>query len=141
MLYGGYDYTIDKKGRIAIPAKLRDSFGETFMLAKGIFGKNCLCVYPTEQWNILVEKLGELPSSKSSVVKRYLYEGAFEVEFDAQGRILIPQSLREFAGLVSEAHILGVDTYLEIWDKSNWETANAEYTPEAIAAIVEELEF
>ena len=141
MLFGGYDHTIDKKGRIAIPAKLRDSFGETFMIAKGIFGKNCLCVYSNEQWEILVEKIGNLPSSKSSAVKRYLYDGAFSVEFDSQGRILIPQALREFAGLETEAHIIGVDTNLEIWDKATWEKANAEYTPEAIASIVEELEF
>lgn len=141
MLYGGYDHTIDKKGRIAIPSKLRDAFGETFMIAKGIFGKNCLCVYPNEQWEALVEKIGNLPSAKSSTVKRYLYDGAFSVEFDSQGRILIPQALREFAGLETEAHIIGVDTNLEIWDKSTWEKANSEYTPEAIASIVEELEF
>ena len=108
MLFGGYDHTIDKKGRIAIPAKLRVAFGESFMIAKGIFGKNCLCVYSNEQWEVLVEKIGNLPSSKSSAVKRYLYDGAFSVEFDSQGRILIPQTLREFAGHETDAHIIGV---------------------------------
>ena len=141
MLYGGYDHTIDKKGRIAIPAKLRDAFGETFMIAKGIFGKNCLCVYSNDQWAALVEKIGNLPSAKSSVVKRYLYEGAFEVEFDAQGRILIPAALREFASLETEAHIIGVDTNLEIWNKELWQKENSDYTPESIAAIVNELDF
>lgn len=141
VLYGGYDYTVDKKGRVAIPAKLRAEFGETFMISKGIFGKNCLCVYSNEQWDRLVERIGQLPSSKSSAVKRYLYDGAFSVEFDSQGRILIPQTLREFANLESEAHIIGVDTNLEIWDKTTWQEANQEYTPEAIAAIVNELDF
>lgn len=141
MLYGGYDHTIDKKGRIAIPAKLRDAFGQSFMICRGIYGKNCICVYPTEQWDKLVEKIGNLPSAKSSVVKRYLYEGAFEVEFDSQGRILIPQSLREFASLDTEAHIIGVDTNLEIWNKEHWQQENAEYTAESIAAIVNELDF
>ena len=141
MLYGGYDHTIDKKGRIAIPAKLRDAFGQSFMICRGIYGKNCICVYPTEQWEKLVEKIGNLPSAKSSVVKRYLYEGAFEVEFDSQGRILIPQSLREFASLDTEAHIIGVDTNLEIWNKELWQQENAEYTAESIAAIVNELDF
>lgn len=141
VLYGGYDYTVDKKGRVAIPAKLRAEFGETFMISKGIFGKNCLCVYSNEQWDRLVERIGQLPSSKSSAVKRYLYDGAFSVEFDSQGRILIPQTLREFANLESEAHIIGVDTNLEIWDKATWQEANQEYTPEAIAAIVNELDF
>ncbi len=141
MLYGGYDHTIDKKGRIAIPAKLRDEFGTSFMICRGIYGKNCICVYPTEQWDKLVEKIGNLPAAKSSVVKRYLYEGAFEVEFDSQGRILIPASLREFASLDTEAHIIGVDTNLEIWNKELWQKENSEYTPESIAAIVNELDF
>ncbi len=141
MLYGGYDHTIDKKGRIAIPAKLRDAFGQSFMICRGIYGKNCICVYPTEQWEKLVEKIGNLPSAKSSVVKRYLYEGAFEVEFDTQGRILLPQSLREFASLESDAHIIGVDTNLEIWNKELWQKENSEYTPESIAVIVNELDF
>lgn len=141
MLYGGYDHTIDKKGRIAIPAKLRAEFGESFMICRGIYGKNCICVYPTEQWDRLVERIGSLPSAKSSVVKRYLYEGAFEVEFDSQGRILIPASLREFASLEAEAHIIGVDTNLEIWNKELWQKENSEYTPESIAAIVNELDF
>lgn len=141
MLYGGYDHTIDKKGRIAIPAKLRDEFGVSFMICRGIYGKNCICVYPTEQWDKLVEKIGNLPAAKSSVVKRYLYEGAFEVEFDSQGRILIPASLREFASLDTEAHIIGVDTNLEIWNKELWQKENSEYTPESIAAIVNELDF
>lgn len=141
MLYGGYDHTIDKKGRIAIPAKLRDEFGSSFMISKGIFGKNCICVYPTEQWDALVEKIGKLPAAKSSVVKRYLYDGAFNVEFDSQGRILIPQALRDFANLETEAHIIGVDTNLEIWNKDLWQKENSEYTSESIAAIVEELEF
>jgi len=141
MLYGGYDHTIDKKGRIAIPAKLRDEFGTSFMICRGIYGKNCVCVYPTAQWDKLVEKIGNLPAAKSSVVKRYLYEGAFEVEFDSQGRILIPASLREFASLDTEAHIIGVDTNLEIWNKELWQKENSEYTPESIAAIVNELDF
>ena len=97
--------------------------------------------YPTAEWDKLVEKIGNLPSAKSSVVKRYLYEGAFEVEFDSQGRILIPASLREFASLETEAHIIGVDTNLEIWNKELWQKENADYTPESIAAIVNELDF
>ncbi len=141
MLFGGYDHTIDKKGRIAIPAKLRDEFGESFMICRGIYGKNCLCVYPNEQWDRLVEKIGKLPAAKSSAVKRYLYDGAFSVEFDSQGRILIPAFLREFASLESEAHIIGMDTNLEIWNKDLWQKESAESTPESIASIVEELEF
>ncbi len=141
MFYGGYDHTIDKKGRIAIPAKQRDELGESFMICRGIYGKNCICVYPTKQWNTLVEKIGNLPSAKSSVVKRYLYEGAFEVAFDSQGRILIPAALREFASLEDEAHIIGVDTNLEIWNNKLWQQEKSQYTAESIADIVNELDF
>ena len=141
MLYGGYQHNIDKKGRIAIPAKLRDELGESFMICRGIYGKRCLCVYSTEKWNDLVEKIGMLPSAKSSVVKRFLYEGAFSVEFDTQGRILIPASLREYAELEGDAHIIGMDTNLEIWNTELWAEENAKYSPESVAEIVEGLEF
>lgn len=141
MLYGGYDHSIDKKGRIAIPSKLRDQLGESFMICRGIYGKRCVCVYPTQEWEALVEKIGQLPAAKSSVVKRFLYDGAFNVEFDSQGRILLPSALREYAQLESEAHIIGVDTNLEIWNNELWQQESAEYTPESIASIVEELEF
>ena len=141
VLYGGYDHSIDKKGRLAIPSKLRDELGESFIVCRGIYGKRCICVYPMAQWEALVEKIGQLPSSRSSSVKRFLYDGAFSVEFDTQGRILIPASLREYAELDTEAHIIGVDTNLEIWNKELWTKENSEYTAEAIASIVSELDF
>ena len=141
MLYGGYDHSIDKKGRLAIPSKLRDELGSEFIVCRGIYGKRCICVYPKDNWENLVDKIGQLPSSRSSVVKRFLYDGAFSLNFDTQGRILIPAPLREFASLETEAHIIGVDTNIEIWDKDAWEQENREYTPEAIASIVSELDF
>jgi MraZ protein len=141
MLYGGYQHTVDKKGRVAIPSKLRDELGNSFMICQGIYGKRCLCVYSMDKWNELVEKIGNLPSAKASVVKRFLYEGAFNVEFDSQGRILIPTPLREYAGLENEAHIIGMDTNLEIWNTQLWMEERAQYSPESIAAIVEELDF
>lgn len=141
MLYGGYQHTIDKKGRLAIPSKLREELGESFMICRGIYGKRCLCVYSSQQWERLVEKIGNLPSAKSSVVRRFLYDGAFNVEFDTQGRILIPASLREYAELDSQAHIIGMDTNLEIWNTERWVAENEQYTPESIASIVEELDF
>ncbi|MDD6479621.1 MAG: division/cell wall cluster transcriptional repressor MraZ [Oscillospiraceae bacterium] len=141
MLYGGYQHNIDKKGRVFIPAKFRDELGDNFMLCRGIYGKRCLCVYSMEQWEKLVEKIGSLPASKSSVVKRFLYDGSFSVEFDTQGRVLIPAVLREYAELEGEAHIIGMDTNLEIWNTELWSAENEQYTPEMIAEIVEGLDF
>ena len=141
MLYGGYQHNIDKKGRLAIPSKLREQLGETFMICRGIYGKRCLCVYSNDNWNNLVNAIGSLPNAKASVVKRFLYDGAFEVSFDSQGRILIPASLRDYAELDVEAHIIGMDTNLEIWNSELWNEENSRYSPESVASIVENLDF
>ncbi len=141
MLFGGFDHKIDKKGRVFIPSAFREELGESFIICRGIYGKRCLCVYSAEQWNKLVEKIGTLPSSRSSTVKRFLYDGAFNVEFDTQGRILVPPTLREYAGFDSEVHIIGMDTNLEIWDTSLWAEENEQNTLESISAVMEELDF
>ena len=141
MLYGGYQHNIDKKGRVFIPSKLREELGSEFIICRGIYGKCCLCVYSMSEWNKLVENIGTLPSTKSSVVKRFLYDGAFNTECDAQGRILIPPVLREYAKLESDAHIIGMDTNLEIWNTALWQEENEKYTPESVASIMEELNF
>ena len=141
MLFGGFDHKIDKKGRVFIPSTFREELGESFIISKGIYGKRCLCVYSSEEWKALVEKIGTLPSTKSSSVKRFLYDGAFNVEFDTQGRILVPSTLREYAGLDSEVHIVGMDTNLEIWDSTAWQEENSSNTLESISAVMEELNF
>ena len=141
MLFGGYDHKIDKKGRVFIPSAFREDLGEKFIIAKGIFGKCCLTVYSMEEWNKLVEKIGTLPASKASGVKRFLYDGAFNVEFDTQGRILVPPTLREYAKFDSEVHIIGMDNNIEIWDSNIWKEENETNTLEAISSIMEELNF
>ena len=141
MLFGNYKHTVDKKGRVFIPAKLRDSLGNSFMLCCGISGKRCLCVYSNDEWEKLVAKIDTLPSTKASTVKRFLYGGAFSVECDAQGRILIPNTLREFARLETEAQIIGMSTNLEIWNSCLWDEELAQYTPESMASVMEELNF
>lgn len=141
MLFGGYDHKIDKKGRVFIPSAFREELGETFIICKGIFGKGCLCVYSQEEWKNLVEKIGTLPNTKSSTIKRFLYDGAFSVEFDTQGRILVPPALREYAGFNSEVHIIGMDTNLEIWDSDAWKEENESNTLQSISSVMEELNF
>ena len=141
MLYGGYQHNIDKKGRIFIPAKLRDELGESFIICRAIYQKPCLWVYSTEEWNRFVEKVSQLPNAKSSGMRRFLFEGAFNVEFDTQGRILIPAPLREYAKLEGDAHIIGMNENLEIWNTELWEEENKTYTPETIASMAADLEF
>ncbi len=141
MLFGGYQHNIDKKGRVFIPAKFREGLGEEFYVCRSIFGKRCLCVYSQTEWDKLVEQISTLPNTKSNDLKRFLYEGTFTVGFDSQGRILIPASLREYSLLEGEAHIIGMASNLEIWNSDEWTKENSKYTPEAIASIVEELNF
>lgn len=141
MLFGGFDHKIDKKGRVFIPSAFREELGESFIICRGIYGKRCLCIYSADEWKKLVEKIGTLPSARSSTVKRFLYDGAFNVEFDTQGRILVPPTLREYAGFDSEVHIIGMDTNLEIWDSSLWNEESQNNTLESISSVMEELDF
>ena len=124
-----------------MPAKFREELGERFIISQDISGKRCLCVYSLPEWEKFVEKLNNLPSTKSSVAKRFLFANAFDVEFDAQGRILVPNNLREYARLESKADILGVNNKVEIWNTDLWAEENANTTPESIADIMAELEF
>lgn len=136
MMFGGFKHTVDKKGRIFIPAKFRDELGESFVISRGVYGKTCLCVYPNDEWEKFVSKFDALPSIEASKIKRFLFDGTFTVEFDSQGRILIPPSLREYAGLNDDARIIGMQNSLEIWNTELWEKENAEYTPESVSSVI-----
>lgn len=141
MLFGEYRHNVDGKGRVFLPAKLRDELGTGFMLCKGIEGKRCLCVYSSEEWDKLDEKIRELPTMKASKVRRFLYAGAASLECDGQGRVVLPANLREYAELSGEICILGMSTHLELWNCEAWSEENAEYTPENIGELVSELDF
>lgn len=141
MLYGEYKHSVDGKGRVFIPAKLREDLGNSFMLCRGIEGKRCLCVYSNEEWDNLDEKIRQLPTMKASKVRRFLYAGATKLDSDSQGRVLLPAGLREYACLQGEICILGMSTHLELWNSDAWAEENSEYTPESIGELVAELEF
>lgn len=140
MLYGEYKHTIDKKGRMFIPAKLREDLGASFILCRGIDGNRCLCIYSEEEWKQLDEKIRRFPTVKANRLQRFLYSGSTKLECDAQGRVLIPQNLREYADLGEEAYVLGMSTRLEIWNKELWEAEAVMDTPESIGEIMAGLE-
>ena len=123
MFMGEYNHTIDEKGRIIVPAKLRDELGETFVITKGIDG--CLWVYDNEEWEKVEEKINELPFNlkEARLLSRFLIAGAYDAEPDKQGRVMIPQSLREFAGLKRDVVLAGVGKKLELWSKDRYEAA------------------
>lgn len=139
MLIGEYSHNIDAKGRVNFPAKLREGLGVRFILTKGLDG--CLFVYSEKEWAVLEEKISQLPMSKARNIQRYLFSGATEVEPDKQGRILIPATLREHAGLEKEAWIIGASNRAEIWSKERWDQACGSLDSDTIADAMDELGF
>ncbi len=119
MFYGEYRHTMDTKGRLFIPAKLREKLGEGFMLSRG-FDK-CVCIYPKAEWEKFTEKIEELPVAKERHIRRYFYSGANEGSVDAQGRVTLAQMYREFAKLEKDVVIVGNRSHLELWSANAWE--------------------
>ncbi|VBB06228.1 transcriptional regulator mraz [Lucifera butyrica] len=138
MFMGEYYHTVDNKGRLILPAKFRDDLGELFIATKGL--DNCLFVYGREEWAILENKLKQLPLAKpeARAFVRFFFAGAAEMECDKQGRILLPNNLREYAKIDKDVVVLGVSNRIEIWDKSTWENYNNELAP-TVTQIAENL--
>ena len=141
MLLGEYKHTIDKKGRVFIPAKLKEALGENFVISKGIGENAILSVYSMDEWARLDEKIKALGNIESLKVRRFLYSGASTSECDTQGRILIPQRLREYAELVDNAYIVGMSDHIEIWNTELWSKESGLETPDSIYKIMEGLNF
>lgn len=121
MFYGEYQHSVDAKGRFIVPSKFRDGLGEKFIVTKGL--DNCLFVYSKEEWTNLENKLKSLPFTDKDVraFVRFFFAGATECELDKQGRVLLPQNLREHAGVQKDIYVIGVSARVEIWDKVKWE--------------------
>ena len=136
---GTYEHSIDAKGRLFIPAKLREELGVTFYLAMGV--DECLAIYPQETWNRFTEKFASLPMSQSAAM-RPLFANASKCELDSQGRIVIPQKLRKYAGLEKDAVIIGVNDRAERWSAETWNAREEEeMTPEKMKACLAALGF
>lgn len=139
MFMGEYSHTIDAKGRLIIPAKFREALGEEFILTKGLDG--CLSIYPMNEWESFEEKLKALPltDKNARAFLRFFVAGATACELDRQGRILVPSTLREFAGLEKEVVLTGNLTRIEVWSKQKW-IENSNYDDmDSIAASMQEM--
>jgi len=123
MFMGEYDHSIDPKGRLIIPLKFRELLGDEIVITRGF--EDCLFVYSKEEWANVEETFRKAPqySAETRYFLRHFIAGACEVEIDKQGRALIPQKLREFAGLDKDVVLAGVITKVEIWSKERWENA------------------
>ena len=139
MLTGVFNHSIDSKGRLIIPSKLRDSLGEHFVITKGMDG--CLFLYPENEWEAFEEKLRVLPltNKDARAFSRFFVAGATTCELDKQGRILVPQTLREFAGLEKDVILAGSLSRVEVWSKEKW-SENCDYDDmNSIAASMENM--
>jgi len=125
MFYGEYFHTIDRKGRLILPAKFRDAakahFIEKFFVTRGL--DKCLFMFSEEEWKTQETKFKAIPFTKQQArtFNRLYFSGAQEVTFDTQGRILLPQYLKDFAEIKKEVVIVGVSNRIEIWASNNWE--------------------
>ena len=136
---GEYEHTLDVKGRLAIPSRLRDELGSVFYVTLSM--DRCLSAYSAENWQKFSDKVDAMPFVKQRKM-RPLFAFAARCEVDGQGRILLPQNLREYAGLERAVTVVGCNNHAELWDSDRWnEQHTMEMTPENIAAVMEELEF
>ena len=120
MFIGEYNYSLDTKGRVAVPAKFRRALGKEFVVTRGL--DNSLFVYTKTEWTKLAKKLTSLPISQANTraFSRLMLAGAMDVKFDTQGRIILPEYLRQYAGLKKKVVIAGLYDRLEIWDEATW---------------------
>ena len=136
MFIGEYSHTIDAKKRLALPSKFRGDLGGTVVITRGL--DRCLFVYPVGIWETLASKLGNLPigESGSRSFVRLMLSGAHAIEIDKQGRVVLPDYLKEYAVIKKDVIVTGVFDRLEIWDASVWSLyrTEAEKNSEEIAS-------
>lgn len=135
MLIGEYQHSIDPKKRLAVPSKFRGELKNKVVVTRGL--DKCLFIYPMKVWEALANKLGTLPVGEAATRSfiRLMLAGATDVDVDKQGRILIPDYLKAYAGLHKNVIVAGVYNRLEIWDEKKWEAykKNAEKNTDEIA--------
>ena len=144
MYMGEYHHTIDDKGRLIIPSKLRNELGSSVVLTRGL--EKCLFLYKKADWDSLVAKLKTLPFTKKDVrmFTRFFFSGAAECEFDSQGRVCITSPLVSYAGIEKECIIIGASDRIEIWSKKSWDkmiNENADKLEDTAEKLFEGIDF
>ena len=139
MFLGEFEYKIDEKGRILIPPRFRRELKEGVILTPGI--ERCVTAYPVAEWKKLAATLttGSIAPNKLRQLNRAIFATAFTLTLDGQGRIALPVPLREYAAIEEEAIVAGANTYLELWNKEQWETEKS-ISQEQAWQIIESLE-
>ncbi len=141
MFTGVFEYRVDDKGRVSIPPIFRtdELKKEGLMLSTGT--EKCITLYSLSEWKKLADSLthGPIIPSKMRKLNRAIFSTAFNAEIDGQGRISLPAHLRQHAGISEDVVFAGANTYIELWDKKQWETELSE-CQEAAGQIIETLE-
>jgi MraZ protein len=139
MITGEFRYSVDEKGRLMIPAKMRTEInGNSLILTRGI--DNCLWIFPPDEWKIFTEKLLSSTSilqKKARIIRRRIIAPAQEEEIDKSGRIMIPPTLRDYAGIRKDCVVLGVETYMEVWDSQVYKDYDDQHEKEFQEAVEE----
>ena len=135
---GKYRHNIDSKGRLFVPAKLREELGESFYVTIGL--KRSLMILPEDGWNAIEGKKRLMPMAQAQNL-RFFFANAARCEPDKQGRILLPQHLREYAGLEKDVAFIGTSNRAELWDAQRWASFNAELDDSSLIEVMEELQF
>jgi len=135
---GEYKHSIDEKGRLAIPVKFRADLSKGAVVTRGL--DTSLFLFPKEEWDKLAEKLASLPlgQSNSRAFARLMLAGAMECEVDKQGRVVLPEYLRTYAGLQKAVVVAGLYNRLELWDESTWNSYKAKMEEDA-ESVAEQL--
>ncbi|MEA4847060.1 MAG: division/cell wall cluster transcriptional repressor MraZ [Clostridiaceae bacterium] len=124
MFIGEYNHTLDPKNRVIMPSKFREKLGDSFVMTKGL--DNCLFIYSSQEWSIVEDKLKSLPMTNKDAraFVRFFFAGACECDLDKQGRMVVPNYLKDYANIDKELVIIGVSTRIEIWSKEEWNKFN-----------------
>ena len=140
MFTGEYRHAIDAKGRVAVPARFRAELAQGAFVSRWI--DSCLAIFPRTEWERLAARVSELPFSDAGarVFSRFIFSGAFESTLDAQGRVLLPPALRDFAALSDETVVVGARDHVELWQPERWAAYSAEMnSADALGARIADL--
>ncbi|HLB44478.1 MAG TPA: division/cell wall cluster transcriptional repressor MraZ [Candidatus Limnocylindrales bacterium] len=139
MFTGEFRHAIDGKGRLAVPARFRAELATGAHVTRWI--DNCAAIFPNQAWAELADRVSELryADAGARAFSRFLFSGAFEVELDGQGRVVLPAGLRQFAGLKSEAVVVGAADHIELWEPARWDAVSADMNSDEFAARIANL--
>ena len=137
MFFGEYTYKVDEKGRAPLPPKFRRQMKEGVILAKGM-GEKCIAAYPVAEWKRLSDSLAAKAVTPANLrrLNRAIFGSAFGASLDGQGRIILPFSLREYAGIGDSAIVVGANNCVELWSEGEWQ-AEKKSAEEQASEIIE----